>query len=180
MPAWHGDRSSCNAWQHQSREAVACGVHTPAVCCRQVAPRHTVLHTADNTEAGFALFVFYPELPGKTAVNSHVVVVGASDCGLSVIETLVLHERLQFSAVTLLAPRGLHAGASDAHYTAELLQRLVSTAYHHHTYCQMPIHCAESIAYHQQLIKNEVAATSSTKHTPAKRHHQVSNPGMSM
>ncbi|KAL3144843.1 hypothetical protein ABBQ38_001949 [Trebouxia sp. C0009 RCD-2024] len=91
---------------------------------RQVAPRHTVLHTADNTEAGFALFVFYPELPGKTAVNSHVVVVGASDCGLSVIETLVLHERLQFSAVTLLAPRGLHAGASDAHYTAELLQRL--------------------------------------------------------
>ncbi|KAL3144090.1 hypothetical protein ABBQ32_003882 [Trebouxia sp. C0010 RCD-2024] len=91
---------------------------------RQVSPRHTVTHTADSTEAGFALFVFYPELPGKITVNSHVVIVGASDCGLSVIETLVLHERLQFSALTLLAPRGLHTGASNAHYTAELLQQL--------------------------------------------------------
>lgn len=146
MPARHDDRSSYNAWQHQSRDAVACGVHIPAVCCRQVSPRHTVTHTADSTEAGFALFVFYPELPGKITVNSHVVIVGASDCGLSVIETLVLHERLQFSALTLLAPRGLHTGASNAHYTAELLQQLVSTAYHHHSYCQVAIHSAGSIA----------------------------------
>ena len=97
------------------------------MCCRQVAPRHTVLHTADSTEAGYAVFAFYHELLGRIAVNSHVVVAGASDCGLSAIETLVLHERLHFSALTLLAPRGLPRGASNAHYTADLLKRLVST-----------------------------------------------------
>lgn len=61
-------------------------------------------------------------------MNSHIVVAGASDCGLSVIETLLLHERLHFSAITLLAPNGVATAAFDAHYTAELLTRLVSLA----------------------------------------------------
>ena len=54
------------------------------------------------------------------------MVAGASDCGLSVIETLLLHERLHFKAVTLLAPTGVATAASDAHYTAGLVTRLVS------------------------------------------------------
>ena len=94
--------------------------------CRQVAPRHQVVQTADSTEAGFALFAFCPDLPSRTAVNSHIVVAGASDCGLSVIETLLLHERLHFTAVTLLAPTGVVTPPPDAHYTAGLLKRLVS------------------------------------------------------
>ena len=104
--------------------------------CSQVAPRHKLLHTADSTEAGFALFAFCPDLPGRKAVNSHIVVAGASDCGLSVIETLLLREMLQFNALTLLAPRNVEEGhlagavgaSSDAYYTAELLTRLVSFA----------------------------------------------------
>ena len=94
--------------------------------CRQVAPCHQVVQTADSTEAGFALFAFSPDLPSRTAVNSHIVVAGASDCGLSVVETLLLHERLHFTAVTLLAPTGVVAPPPDAHYTAGLLKRLVS------------------------------------------------------
>lgn len=104
--------------------------------CRQVPPRHQVPSTVESSEASFALYVFCPELPSRTAVNSHIVVAGASDCGLSVIETLLLHERLHFSAVTLLAPTGVATAASDAHYTAELLTRLVSLTngitYHEH------------------------------------------------
>ena len=61
-------------------------------------------------------------------MNCHIVVAGASDCGLSVIETLLLHERLHFSAITLLAPKGAATAAFDAHYTAALLTRLVSLA----------------------------------------------------
>lgn len=100
--------------------------HSSAMWCRQVAPRHQVVQIADSTEAGFALFAFCPDLPSRTAVNSHIVVAGASDSGLSVIETLLLHERLHFTAVTLLAPTGVVTPPPDAHFTAGLLKRLVS------------------------------------------------------
>lgn len=108
--------------------------HRSAMCCRQVAPRHQVVQTADSTEAGFALFAFCPDLPSRTAVNSHIVVAGASDTGLSVIETLLLHERLHFTAATLLAPTGVVTPPPDAHYTAGLLQRLVSLSSSYHNF----------------------------------------------
>ena len=62
-------------------------------------------------------------------VNSHVVVAGASDCGLSVIESLLMHERLAFNALTLLAPGGLCSGQAAAVYKADLIARLVSWLY---------------------------------------------------
>lgn len=99
------------------------------VCCRQVAPRHK-LHTAAEQEAHFALFAFCHDLPSRTAVNSHIVVAGPSDCGLSALETLVLHDRLNFTALTLLAPGGLSTGSPHAHYSPDLLVRLVSNFHH--------------------------------------------------
>ncbi len=76
-----------------------------------------------KAEAAFALFAFCCEAPSRTPVNSHVVVAGASSCGLSVVESLLLHEKLSFNAITLLAPGGI---AKDEAYNAKLLSRLVS------------------------------------------------------
>jgi len=80
-------------------------------------------------QAEYALFAFWHEAPSRTPVNSHVVVAGASDCGLSVIESLLMHESLAFNAVTLLAPGGLGNGQSAATYKADLIARLVSWLY---------------------------------------------------
>ena len=84
---------------------------------------------APEPTASFALFTFCHDLPGRTAVNLHIVVVGASDTGLSVLESLVLHERLNFTALTLLAPGGLSGVSPDAQYSADLLTRLVSASH---------------------------------------------------
>ena len=96
------------------------------LCCRQVAPRHRLQVAPASLQAEFALFAFWHEAPSRTPVNSHVVVAGASDCGLSVIESLLMHERLAFNALTLLAPGGLCNGQSAAMYKADLIARLVS------------------------------------------------------
>ncbi len=96
------------------------------LCCRQVAPRHRLQAAPASLQAEFALFAFWHEAPNRTPVNSHVVVAGASDCGLSVIESLLMHERLAFNALTLLAPGGLCNGQSAAMYKADLIARLVS------------------------------------------------------
>ena len=95
-------------------------------CCRQVAPRHTLQAAPATLQAEFALFAFWHEAPSRTSVNSHVVVAGASDCGLSVIESLLMHERLAFNALTLLAPGGLCSRQAAAMYKADLIARLVS------------------------------------------------------
>ncbi|KAL0048960.1 hypothetical protein WJX82_003336 [Trebouxia sp. C0006] len=91
---------------------------------RQVAPRHRLQAAPASLQAEFALFAFWHEAPNRTPVNSHVVVAGASDCGLSVIESLLMHERLAFNALTLLAPGGLCNGQSAAMYKADLIARL--------------------------------------------------------
>ena len=95
-------------------------------CCRQVAPRHTLQAAPAALQAEFALFAFWHEAPIRMPVNSHAVVAGASDCGLSVIESLLMHERLAFNALTLLAPGGLCSRQAAAMYKADLIARLVS------------------------------------------------------
>lgn len=94
-------------------------------CCRQVAPRHLLHHTS-GSEAGFALFAFHHTTPSRLPINSHIVVAGASDCGLSIVESLLMHERLSFNAITMLAPGGSSKPGNNGLYNTQLIARLVS------------------------------------------------------
>lgn len=78
-----------------------------------------------SKEAQHALFAFVAELPTRRSINTHIVIVGASECGLSVIEGLLFHPTLSFNAVTLLAPGGVSGTGA---YAAPLLTRLVSSS----------------------------------------------------
>ncbi|KAL0028967.1 hypothetical protein WJX77_008705 [Trebouxia sp. C0004] len=91
---------------------------------RQVAPRHRLQGAPATLQPEFALFAFWHEASSRTPVNSHVVVAGASVCGLSVIESLLMHETLAFNALTLLAPGGHCSGQPAAMYKADLIVRL--------------------------------------------------------
>eukprot|EP00955_Chlamydomonas_euryale_P040553 351739-Chlamydomonas_euryale.AAC.1 len=53
-----------------------------------------------------------------------MLVVGASECGLAAVESLLLHPRLAFNNVTLLAPGGVAVGGPACEYTAGLVARL--------------------------------------------------------
>jgi hypothetical protein len=69
----------------------------------------------------------------KIPVNSRIVVVGASDCGLSFLESLLSIPHLHFNSLTLLAPGGLeyhHAHhlpliAGTAAYSHQELRRIM-------------------------------------------------------
>jgi len=69
----------------------------------------------------------------KIPVNARIVVVGASDCGLSFLESLLSFPHLLFNSLTLLAPGGLeyhHAHhlpliAGTAAYSHQELRRIV-------------------------------------------------------
>eukprot|EP00742_Colponemidia_sp_Colp-10_P005991 GILJ01006412.1.p1 GENE.GILJ01006412.1~~GILJ01006412.1.p1 ORF type:complete len:1622 (+),score=306.28 GILJ01006412.1:470-4867(+) len=52
----------------------------------------------------------------KITVNTRIVVVGASDCGISFLETLLTMPYLLFTNLTLIAPGGLPYLKSDADY----------------------------------------------------------------
>ena len=119
------------------------------LCCRQIAPRHRLQAAPTTLQAEFALFAFWHEAPSRTPVNSHVVVAGASDCGLSVIESLLMHERLAFNALTLLAPGGLCSGQAAAMYKADLIARLVS--------CFVPVQLLQ-----KHLLTSILAVTATT------------------
>ena len=99
------------------------------LCHRQVAPRHRV-QNEPNPEAAFALFALWQEVPTRLPVNTHIVVVGASDCGLSTIESLLLHEKLSFNAVTLVTPGGFKSSHAGGFYSRKSLAHLVSFSDH--------------------------------------------------
>merc|ERR1719310_2119692 len=63
----------------------------------------------------------------KIPVNSRIVVVGASDCGLSFLESLLSIPHLHFNSLTLLAPGGL-----EYHHTHHLPLVAGTAAYSHH------------------------------------------------
>ena len=100
-----------------------------SLCYRQVAPRHRV-QSKPNSEAGFALFALWQEVPSRMPVNTQIVVVGASDCGLSAIESLLLHEKLSFNAVTLVMPGGYQSSLIDSFHHTKSLAHLVSSSDH--------------------------------------------------
>jgi len=62
----------------------------------------------------------------KIPVNARIVVVGASDCGLSFLESLLSIPHLLFNSLTLLAPGGL-----DYHHAHHLPLVAGSAAYSH-------------------------------------------------
>lgn len=53
-----------------------------------------------------------------------VVVVGASETGLSALQQLLLHPHLEFTRLTLVAPGGLSGPATAGSYSSSLLARL--------------------------------------------------------
>ena len=61
-------------------------------------------------------------MPARRSINTHIVVVGGSECGLSVVESLLFSQSLGFTAITLLAPGGL---PNDGVYSRTVLTRLV-------------------------------------------------------
>lgn len=52
------------------------------------------------------------------------MVVGASECGLAVVERLLLDPELQFNYLTLLAPGGIKVGGMACQFTAGVIARL--------------------------------------------------------
>lgn len=50
--------------------------------------------------------------------------VGASECGLSVIESLLIHPKLYFTALTLLAPGYISVSGVVCNYTSSMMSRL--------------------------------------------------------
>jgi hypothetical protein len=111
---------------------------------QQVPPRHRSM-PADVAEASFALFVFSKcsAFVRKTVINAQVcrckmllwgisittwctqvVVVGASECGLSVVEGLLLDAALTFGNITLLAPGGICIGGIGSAFTKSSIARM--------------------------------------------------------
>lgn len=72
---------------------------------QQVPPRH--LPASKITSASFSLFALTQRAAWglrRTSVNARIVIVGASECGLSSLEHLLLHPSLSFNCITLLSP----------------------------------------------------------------------------
>lgn len=94
--------------------------------------RQKLLRDANQTKA---LSIVAKKLLSETkiSVNARIVVVGASDCGLSFLESLLSIPHLLFNSLTLLAPGGLnyhHAHhlplvAGTAAYSHQELRRIM-------------------------------------------------------
>ena len=63
----------------------------------------------DETEAPFGLCMVTKKMLSinKTNNNTRIVVIGASDTGISLIETLLSIKYINFTNISLLAPGGL-------------------------------------------------------------------------
>ena len=99
----------------------------------QVRPRRQLAHRPSPVDDSdpFALSLMSNRLLSepRANVNTRIVVVGASDCGLSFIESLLFVPYLNFTNVTLVSPSGLPTGDNDwmpatLAYPARLLLQL--------------------------------------------------------
>ncbi|GLI68959.1 hypothetical protein VaNZ11_013487, partial [Volvox africanus] len=88
----------------------------------QVAPRHRTA-SEKQLQAEFALYAFTRQAAFKRrrSVNAQIVIAGASECGLAVLERLLLDLDLQFNYLTLLAPGGIKVGGMVCQYTAGVI-----------------------------------------------------------
>jgi len=88
--------------------------------------RQSILRDSTQTKA---LSIVAKKLLSETKipVNARIVVVGASDCGLSFLESLLSIPHLHFNSLTLLAPGGL-----EYHHSHHLPLVAGSAAYSHH------------------------------------------------
>eukprot|EP00798_Chlamydomonas_sp_ICE-L_P016739 gene16739-23010_t len=73
--------------------------------------------------------LYYALPPGQPAPSMlgcmmQVLVVGASECGLSTIETLLLSTTHAFNYVTLLAPGGISVGGVACEFTASVISKM--------------------------------------------------------
>ena len=77
-------------------------------------------------EAHFALFVFTARISAapRVAVNSRVVVVGATEAALAVVERLLTCPGCAFNSVTLVASGGLNVGGPASVYNRASLAKL--------------------------------------------------------
>jgi NADH dehydrogenase FAD-containing subunit len=82
-----------------------------------------------NTESSFALAIFDLK-PKKITINMRIVVVGASEVGLSFLETLAFSPHLRFNNLTLVSPRGL---PGELEYDFVRDQMLTKTMNYNHT-----------------------------------------------
>ncbi|GLC35782.1 Cilia- and flagella-associated protein 61 [Pleodorina starrii] len=91
----------------------------------QVAPRHRTAFDK-QLQAEFALYAFTRAgaFKRRRSVNAQIVIAGASECGLAVLERLLLDTELQFNYLTLLAPGGIKVGGMVCQYTAGVIARL--------------------------------------------------------
>lgn len=89
----------------------------------QAAPR---MRVNDKLQADFALYLFTRRgaFRRRRGINAQVVVAGASECGLAVLERLLLNPELQFNYLTLLAPGGIKVGGMACLYTATVIAKL--------------------------------------------------------
>merc|ERR1719277_2218704 len=93
---------------------------------KREAERQELLRDAAQTNA---LSIVPKKLLSETKipVNARIVVVGASDCGLSFFEKLLSIPHLHFNSLTLLAPGGL-----EYHHSHHLPLVAGTAAYSHH------------------------------------------------
>merc|ERR1740138_638095 len=93
---------------------------------KREAERQELLRDAAQTKA---LSIVPKKLLSETKipVNARIVVVGASDCGLSFLESLLSIPHLLFNSLTLLAPGGL-----EYHHSHHLPLVAGTAAYSHH------------------------------------------------
>ncbi|WIA39160.1 hypothetical protein OEZ86_005287 [Tetradesmus obliquus] len=91
---------------------------------QQQPPRHSSSPAAGKAE--FALYSFSKHMAyaPKQAVNSQIVIAGASQTALSCLEQLLLQRHISFNSLTLLAPGGVPVGGVACTYTAGLVARM--------------------------------------------------------
>jgi hypothetical protein len=79
-----------------------------------------------SEDDAFALYCFSRRISQtrRAIVNSQVVVVGASECGISAIEQLLCSSDVEFTSITLIAPGGITVGGAGSTYSSQDISKI--------------------------------------------------------